>query len=552
MNVDQLMRQIQDEVVQRRRHDDAAPSGVPDDGAVEANDHWVPATSRVVIKQAYALSDLVDLDDRDFVETAYRALLRRPADPDGLASCLSDLRNGIRNKVHILGDIRFSPEGMSRGVHVEGLLLPYKLQQWSQKRFIGRPLAWLHAFVRLPAYLRRLDRMGAVQAREVQHLGHHVNAFAAGMLRRIERQEQEIEQHKQEIEQEEKAISAILESALPERDQAIRQAGEKIDNLNSELQLVTGQSRVALARLYERLAQSSSEQESLVATAIGRLENQLAKHKGELQRLHTDSARSLLELRYVVERGTVQASRGGELPDRNQSEPSSVPNAHDALYASFEDEFRGTREDIKSRVEHYLPAVRHAVGETSAGLVVDLGCGRGEWLELLREHGIKSCGVDLNKVMLAECKASDLDVTEQDALVYLRSLSSDSVSAITSMHLVEHLPFDVLLELLDEAFRVLRIGGILILETPNPENLLMATQWFYIDPTHRNPIPPPLLSWLARARGFSDVSIERLTANRGVVEIEDVPAETAAAPQLNQLLALLRAAPDYAIVAYKR
>jgi O-antigen chain-terminating methyltransferase len=233
-------------------------------------------------------------------------------------------------------------------------------------------------------------------------------------------------------------------------------------------------------------------------------------------------------------------------PGEDQSTPGLA-----AHYVSFEDTFRGTRDDIKARAGHYLTAFHDAGIEPGDGLVLDLGCGRGEWLEVLSEHGYASRGVDLNGVMVREAQTLGLDAIEQDVIAHLRSLGSESVSAITSMHLVEHLPYEVLIRMVDEALRVLRPGGVLILETPNPENLTVGSYWFYMDPTHRNPIPPPLLQWIVEARGFEHAAIDRLTQNRAVFDIQPVGGEVAAADQINKIVGLLTAAPDYAIVARK-
>lgn len=182
----------------------------------------------------------------------------------------------------------------------------------------------------------------------------------------------------------------------------------------------------------------------------------------------------------------------------------------DALYAALEDRFRGTRPDVRQRQSVYLPRVKAAKAGRRTAPIVDLGCGRGEWLELLRDEGLVGVGVDLNKIFLADCAGLALDVVEQDAVAYLASLAPNSVGAITSFHLIEHLPLKSVIALLDEAHRVLRPGGILVLETPNPSNLVVGACNFYLDPTHRNPLPPELTCFLMEARGFADVEVTPL------------------------------------------
>lgn len=186
-----------------------------------------------------------------------------------------------------------------------------------------------------------------------------------------------------------------------------------------------------------------------------------------------------------------------------------VENSHalDALYATFQDVFRGSRENIKTRLRAHLPRVKTAGVGTDAMPIVDLGCGRGEWLELLRDEGLRARGVDLNRVSIAGCREMGLEIVERDAIAYLRSLPDMTVGAVTGFHIIEHLPFDGLLRLLDEAYRVLKPGGLAIFETPNPQNVLVGSCTFYLDPTHRNPLPAGLMKFMMEMRGFLEVEI---------------------------------------------
>jgi O-antigen chain-terminating methyltransferase len=179
----------------------------------------------------------------------------------------------------------------------------------------------------------------------------------------------------------------------------------------------------------------------------------------------------------------------------------------DSLYYSLENVLRGTVEEIKEQVKVYLPVLSNA-GITSD--ILDVGCGRGELLEVFREAGLEARGVDSNRILVQRCQSMSLDVTESDALTYLRSLPDESLNAVTALHFAEHLPFEILVQFLDEAGRTLRPGGLIILETPNPENLLVGSCNFYLDPTHRNPIPIPTMELLVTARGFSQPEVMRL------------------------------------------
>ena len=212
----------------------------------------------------------------------------------------------------------------------------------------------------------------------------------------------------------------------------------------------------------------------------------------------------------------------------------------DAFYVALEDEFRGSREEIRNRLKVYLPLVE-AVGNHP---IVDLGCGRGEWLELLRESGYVSTGVDLNRVMIEQCQAKGIEIVESDLVAYLQSLPDASVGAVTGFHVIEHLPFKVLIQLFDETVRVLRSGGVAIFETPNPENLLVGCCNFYLDPTHQHPLPSQLTQFVARSQGLSAVEILYLHPS---AELQKVPKDAIA----QRFGKYFYGAQDYAVIGYK-
>ncbi len=185
----------------------------------------------------------------------------------------------------------------------------------------------------------------------------------------------------------------------------------------------------------------------------------------------------------------------------------------DAFYVEFEDQFRGSSEQIQNRLSWYLPFVSNVLGELPKGEILDVGCGRGEWLQLMKENNFTARGIDMNSTMVAECIGQDLSVTQADALQYLRGIPDGTLSGITAFHVVEHLSMNDLLAFIDEVARTLVPGGFLILETPNPENLLVGSHYFYLDPTHLNPIPPLLLQFYVNSADFTDIQIDRLNAD---------------------------------------
>jgi SAM-dependent methyltransferase len=227
----------------------------------------------------------------------------------------------------------------------------------------------------------------------------------------------------------------------------------------------------------------------------------------------------------------------------------------DAFYVAFEEQFRGSREDIYNRLNFYLPWIEKAQVGTKESPILDVGCGRGEWLELLRESGYTARGLDLNRVMIEQCHLRGLEGIESDVMAYLQSLPSNSLGAVTGFHIIEHLPFEVLIKLLDEAVRVLHSGGLVIFETPNPENLLVGACNFYSDPTHRNPLFPPTLKFLVEQRGLVDVQLLRLSEFRITDPLQFVEANQPMSAQINSLIEIAKsnfyAAPDFAVIGKK-
>lgn len=247
------------------------------------------------------------------------------------------------------------------------------------------------------------------------------------------------------------------------------------------------------------LDRRAGEIESLrieLSEAVRSLRDALARQAGEqagLSRAYSDLSRRL------------DLARDGAVPP-----PASPPERDgleamlDAFYARLEDRYRGSREEIARRLVKYLPDARAATARTGRP-VLDLGCGRGEWLGLLREEGIEASGIDLNDVQLRDAKALGLDVRQGEAAAVLGGMADGSCGMITAHHLAEHLPFADLVWLTREALRVLAPGGVLLYETPNPANVVVGASSFHVDPTHRRPLPAPVLVTLLDTVGFHPV-----------------------------------------------
>jgi O-antigen chain-terminating methyltransferase len=212
-----------------------------------------------------------------------------------------------------------------------------------------------------------------------------------------------------------------------------------------------------------------------------------------------------------------------------------------SFYRAYEDRNRGSRELIKSRLLAYRPFFEPWVAREPAPRALDLGCGRGEWLEVLREAGYAASGVDLDDGMLAGLRRRGFDVRRMDALQALRDTPDGSVALVSAFHLVEHIPFDDVRALIREALRVLKPGGLLILETPNPENIVVGANLFYQDPTHLRPLPTELLRFAVEFEGFERHVVARLQEDPSLHGVRDIGLWTV----------LEGASPDYAVIGQK-
>jgi SAM-dependent methyltransferase len=215
---------------------------------------------------------------------------------------------------------------------------------------------------------------------------------------------------------------------------------------------------------------------------------------------------------------------------------------HFSFYRAFEERFRGPRETILSRFRVYLPFAEPLTSVYGRPAAVDIGCGRGEWLELLGENGFDAHGVDLDDGMLAACYERGLRATKEKGIAFLEKLPNESQAIVSGFHIAEHLPFARLQTFVHQALRVLNPGGLLILETPNLENFRVSSLMFYYDPTHPHPLPSESLSFLlTEYYGF----------NRGklVRQQECAGLSTSQSSSLGQVLG--GASADYAVIAQK-
>ena len=532
------LNQVRSEVCRRRKELDFLAQQPSANGSKARNPSSEKAIARLDLQPTAAvpirirLRDLLKYDDRRFVEYAYRCILNRPMDSGG-EWYLERLRKG-KSKTNVLLQIRYGREGRKQGVRIRGIRTSRALSRLARLPVLGllfRGIAYvLHSawcLARLPLENRRQEGWKQYAMSLFTKVEDHVNSGQTRIERLSEQFHSECRSTESEIRDlldREKAIrcqlneleSIALEFTATHKE--LKQVAERVRQLESarnELESITLESTSRHKEL-EQVAERVRQLESAGAESqeARRKEHDLNTMRSELevfsQRLsQIENGKAELELH--SERSAQIGPLKVELDvlSRRLDRIAPFPAGQDELYASLEDRFRGSTDEIRERQEYYVPFVQAAEAGTPEAPVADLGCGRGEWLSALRNHGKIAYGIDLNEVFIDRCQREGLTIKRDDALHHLESIVPASLGAVTGFHIIEHLPGDQQIRLVQLAFRALRPGGIMILETPNPEHLSVTALRFYLDPTHLRQVPIALLQFLAEHTGFQDVRIER-------------------------------------------
>jgi O-antigen chain-terminating methyltransferase len=427
------------------------------------------------------------------------------------------------------------------------LIWPFLRHQVDVNHVLVAELRELHA---------RLEGLGA--ADEQQRVAH---MHMAGSIRQVGDQLDFVEDGLHNVE---KALHILEEQYTF----VVTQRENHLDNVQHHLEIRTQQlenqidlgHRQLLARYYDgfgalqrdvgELAREIRTSLEELARATQRDLGQLANDLGQIRSSRSDHEDS------VDQRIANVFARMAEvdhfLTEVKRAYPDTVKperlvhlaTGFDAIERAHATRFRGTREEIKSRVSIYLDMLSSV---SDLGPVLDVGCGVGELLEILQDNDIDAYGIEISDTTAQVAVSLGLDVRVDDALHHLASLPEASLGAVTAIHVVEHLDINTLLEMIDLSLRALRPGGLLIFETPNPANVQVGANSFYLDPTHQRPIPSDLLEFFVSIRGFTDTRILPIQRLAPFELTSDADEEFAAFAQM--LSTTLLGAEDYAVIA---
>lgn len=239
----------------------------------------------------------------------------------------------------------------------------------------------------------------------------------------------------------------------------------------------------------------------------------------DLEKMRTELERIIhSELRMIRQRAQIAAPVPAESTPAPPAATAPAPLGFD--YGRFAERFRGSEDYVKAGQQFYLPYFEGAKN------VLDIGCGRGEFLKMMHDAGIPARGIELGAESVAACKLQGLDAELADAFPYLAALPEASLDGIFCSQVVEHLPPERLPELIRLCATRLAPGGVIAIETPNPECLAIFATHFYLDPTHTRPVPHPLLIFYLEEFGVGNIEVRRLSpAKESMPALNSLPED---------------------------
>jgi O-antigen chain-terminating methyltransferase len=366
-----------------------------------------------------------------------------------------------------------------------------------QRNFNGSVTRSINALVNIANFTstgvnRAFEEMNNTN-QAVQALEEKVNAIAA-------------QQNKQSVELEEKLIEMInrLEERIISTNNALNSLNQKYEQHNKDLQLKIEQLNEMILLLNAKIK----------------------KHQRSLNFQHDE---------HTVEKV-------------NNSSSDKQVGSDSFNYFLFEQFFRGTRSAIKERQKLYLPYFRNKE------FVLDIGCGRGEFLELLTENGVKAKGIDTDQDMVEFCREKGFEVEQVNVTDYLSTVNDNTFDGIFMAQVIEHIPPEEISRVIHLIYRALKPGGLFIVETINVQSVYAMNHWFYLDPSHTKPVHPETLRFYLKECGFSKVDMEYLSPveHKTIAPLHIDGVDTSRFNQsMKELQDFIYGYQDYALLAYK-
>ncbi|OEU43924.1 hypothetical protein BGV40_01310 [Methanosarcina sp. Ant1] len=337
----------------------------------------------------------------------------------------------------------------------------------------------------------------------------------------------------------------------------------KFNHYNNEIEQLRSEIDFGMKKLRpeveDKIEQLRPEFEDRIEHLKSEFDNKIGELRPEINNTIRSEVNSIvtsmkLEIENMAWLASIIESKAKERHKKQEIETSDTEN-FDINYFRFEEQFRGSREDIKQRQLNFINYF------TGCSNVLDIGCGRGEFLELLKDLGIGGKGIDIDDTMVDYCLSKGLNVEQEEAISYLKKLEDKSLDGIFIDQVVEHLEPDYLINLLQLCFQKLKYGYYIFVETVNPLSLVSFAN-FYIDMTHKKPIHPETLKFLLTSVGFRDLDTKFLSPVSEEARLQKVPINSGVEEWVKNYLGtynqnieklnnILYGAQDYAVIGKK-
>lgn len=300
-------------------------------------------------------------------------------------------------------------------------------------------------------------------------------------------------------------------------DDRLEEGIQKLDQSEAVQQRNLEESR---AGLQQRMDQALERLKQQMDLSQAHLQKQFDETRGHLQQRvgkieesrypgirpdMQDAERMRVEIEELKRQVSLKASPKGKSAGI-RSPLTDLPGAANFRYFMFEEIFRGPQEYVREKIKRYLPYF-----EKCAGPVLDIGCGRGEFLQLMKEAGTEAYGAELNSHEIAQLRQQGISVVEEDAVAHLNTLKMESLGGVFCAQVVEHLAPEEVFAMIQRLFLVMKSGAPAVIETLNPLSVQSFHSYFLLDPTHRYPVHPQALVFWMRYAGFRDVQVHRIT-----------------------------------------
>lgn len=474
---------------------------------------------------------ILGLGHEAFVQACYEKVLQRDPDPEGARYHINRLHNREISKLELIYEFEQSEEGRCRGIRLRGKKGQYRFLHYFRKLFripiAGRVLRFVYNLIGINRVINSLVNWNRDIEGRIGKLEQTCDTLKNGLHEQIESYNE---------------LQYLLEGLQ-------RQYQEQFDVHQEQFDVYQGQLDVYRERT-ENLEENTRNNNILLEKDEGLLEKHeliFSKYGSDIDKLNVQISNLKADFINIRRTGSEEKMEK-EYGVGTKKIESDTDSYYSIDYFDFENRFRGSQEHVKEMQRIYLP---YFMGCKN---VIDIGCGRGEFVQLLNENGIGVTGVDIYLPYVEYCKMNHLSVFHGDGVGFLKQ--QEQVDGIFVGQVVEHISVSQIIELCAVAYEKLTTGSYLIMETPNPKSLAIYTEAFYQDPSHNKPVHPETLKYLVEKRGFSDVQILYTEGSRLPYHIPSLSDDNEGREHefdlaMQRVEELLYGSQDYAIIAKK-